>query len=815
MVTIPVIARRELNAYFLSPIAYVVLTLFALANGLLFLDALGSPVAGGTLPIDSSVIASWCIRAAAYLLMFFVPVVTMRLLSEEASGGTVETLLTAPVSAADVAVGKYLGALIFGMAMLVPVLAECMFLAGLGGMDYGVLASALLGVYLMMALFLAVGLFCSSLTRSQVASALMGIVLLLGLQLAGGVARGESALERAIRFASPLSHARDMLDGVISSADLVYFFAATWLFVFLAALGLHAQRLKGMFAGHGRAGRWKMLSRVMGAFGLLGAVGAGIAGDVASRAAAGTGSLGAAFTVLWWGGLAVAAICAVLNYDAAVSLVRRRQASAGFGLVATALLAFALAVLVCYVGTRRFSRVDMTGKRLYSLSPRTQRMLRALKQPVRVTVVRYDLRDPLHTRAMTQAEALLRGFESLTANVRVERLTLGDAGKLRALEGRIGAIPGPCFVFERGTARDVVPVSELVGQPQWGGQTPRFLGESAFASALASITTEERQAVYFLTGHGERPMEGQPAPGGGPTALRSSESRSLSVLARRLENDNFRCENLNLALAGSVPTDCSVLVIADPQVNLRDEEVQAVGRYLDERAGSVIILIDSRAGTREKMVNVDELLGPYGVRVDQDVLCMCIVDDENRKAAVVTGNGFAGHPIAADMQGHVVVLEQCAPVEVTDVLPRAGLTAQALMTAVETCWGERDVTEDPSGARYTPPAEGRAGDVRPLTVAAVVQHASGPGPTILVVGSSFSFVNEVVKYYERNLDILVSAVNWMGGRKQMVGIPPKDMAVGLASVTAAQVRIARWIFLLLMPGAFAVLGVGVWLVRRR
>jgi len=239
MVNIPVIAKRELNTYFLSLMAYLVLTFFALASGLGFavIIALYGP------QVDPNALIGSIFGWTGYWIVLAVPLITMRLLSEEASSGTVETLMTAPVSDAEVVLGKYVGALIFTMVLLAPVALQCLYVAGLGPLDYGPLAAGWLGLYLLVAQFLAIGLLCSALFRIQLASGLAAFLVLFGLMLAGVIAHGsESALAQACRYLSPPRHLDAMMKGIIDSRDLVYFVVTTCLFLFLSVRALESRK---------------------------------------------------------------------------------------------------------------------------------------------------------------------------------------------------------------------------------------------------------------------------------------------------------------------------------------------------------------------------------------------------------------------------------------------------------------------------------------------------------------------------------------------------------------------------------------------
>jgi len=222
MINMPVIARRELNAYFLSPLAYVVLAGFALVHGLLFVISVGRA------PLDPDQGIMQAFWDTLWLLMFVAPVITMRLISEEASSGTIQTLLTAPVTHAEVVLGKYVGALIFAMAMILPLGLEVAFMSAVFDIDYGPVMAGFLGVFLVAAQFLAVGVLCSCFTRVQVVSAILSLAALLTLFVLWKlIGDGASRAAQVLRYIAPPMHFVSFIRGVVDSRDLVYFLATT------------------------------------------------------------------------------------------------------------------------------------------------------------------------------------------------------------------------------------------------------------------------------------------------------------------------------------------------------------------------------------------------------------------------------------------------------------------------------------------------------------------------------------------------------------------------------------------------------------
>lgn len=228
MVNISIIARRELDSFFLSPVSYVVLTAFALAHGLIFSVFLGGK------QIAAGMVAARTLWLTLYLLIPAVPVLTMRLMSREFGRRTIENLLTAPVTDSQVIAGKYMGSLLFTLALLAPLWLEIGYLELVADLDWGRMMAGFMGLFFVVCQFLAVGVLCSTLTRVQYASAILSFAVLLGLFFAwfltGG---GPSQVAHVLRYLSPLNHFRSFGNGVIDSRDLVYYVASTALLLYV------------------------------------------------------------------------------------------------------------------------------------------------------------------------------------------------------------------------------------------------------------------------------------------------------------------------------------------------------------------------------------------------------------------------------------------------------------------------------------------------------------------------------------------------------------------------------------------------------
>ena len=232
------IARREFSSYFYSPIAYVAMTVFLLASGILFWrDFVPGQPAGMRNTLD------WMV----WLLVFIIPVLSMGLLAQEWASGTIETLLTAPVNDTDVVIGKFLGNLGLLVVMVLPTLLYVLLLMIYARPDIGPIFSGYLGILLVGGLFIAIGLFCSSLTRSQIVAAVGAITILFLATIVpywAAVQANLAPILRTIVDQTVYRRYSDFSRGVLDSGNLVFFLLTTAVFLFLTIKVLESRRWK-------------------------------------------------------------------------------------------------------------------------------------------------------------------------------------------------------------------------------------------------------------------------------------------------------------------------------------------------------------------------------------------------------------------------------------------------------------------------------------------------------------------------------------------------------------------------------------------
>jgi len=236
------IARRELRAYFNSPVAYVVLGVYLIAFGALYFFVIG----GGIFVIGEASMRP-IFSISPWLFMIVAPAVTMRLLAEERKSGTFEVLMTLPVREFEVVLGKFLGAvgmLAVGIACTLPMPLSLSAITASGfEFDWGPVVGGYLGLLLMASSFLAVGMWASAMTRNQIVSFIVGLGLCFALvMLDSAVFLLPESIGAAVQYFSIVDHFDSISRGVLDSRDIVFYLSLTTAFLMLTVSSLHAAR---------------------------------------------------------------------------------------------------------------------------------------------------------------------------------------------------------------------------------------------------------------------------------------------------------------------------------------------------------------------------------------------------------------------------------------------------------------------------------------------------------------------------------------------------------------------------------------------
>jgi ABC-2 type transport system permease protein len=247
-----IICRKELGSYFVSPVAYLLLTMFALIFGFFFWNALGvfiiegmeMQMRGQSFPMNiNEQIIRPLLSNASVLGLFFIPMITMRLFAEEKRTGTIELLATSPIRDIEIIMGKWLAALMLYSCLLVFTAINFAFLFQYGNPDWKPLLLGYLGLLLQAGAFLAIGTFISTLTKNQIiaGAATFGVELLLWV--VGWVGEYETALwARVLSYLSVLTHFESFARGVLDLKDLIFYVTVIFLGLFFTARSMESLR---------------------------------------------------------------------------------------------------------------------------------------------------------------------------------------------------------------------------------------------------------------------------------------------------------------------------------------------------------------------------------------------------------------------------------------------------------------------------------------------------------------------------------------------------------------------------------------------
>jgi len=253
MSNIVAVAQKELKSYFASPIAYIVIGLFALMFGFFFYSLLiifdrqsmQMGLGGGTPNINEQMIRGLLLNAAV-IALFVLPMITMRTYAEEKRSGTIELLLTSPLTDFQIIMGKFLGAMFLYVAMLAVTLIHVALLFWWGNPEWRPIATGYLGLLLLGGCFVSLGLLISSLTKNQIVAGMLTFAVFLLLWVINWVASFTGPrTQEILNYLSITDHLDDFTKGIIDTKHLVYYLSFIAFGLFLTMRSVDTERWKG------------------------------------------------------------------------------------------------------------------------------------------------------------------------------------------------------------------------------------------------------------------------------------------------------------------------------------------------------------------------------------------------------------------------------------------------------------------------------------------------------------------------------------------------------------------------------------------
>ncbi|MEM6796845.1 MAG: GldG family protein, partial [Acidobacteriota bacterium] len=466
-----------------------------------------------------------------------------------------------------------------------------------------------------------------------------------------------------------------------------------------------------------------------------------------------------------------------------------------------------LYLLVNYLGMRHYERFDATGAQIYSLSEKSENILRELDREIDLVV----LLNPGST-VYAETDELLDRYVAANPE-RVSRRDLDqvkDRLEAQQLIERYSIDRDNVIVVASAQDHRVIGEFELASfdfAHSHAGHPPaleEFRGEQVITSAILSLTEVEKQKLVYTTGHGEVPFE----PG---------TQRALRQARELLEKDNFELEEWSPLGSDRVPADADLVVIAGPLTNFLPEELALLSAYLDAGGRLLIFLDPAFASNETRLVDLgmDAWLRGYGVEIRQDI----VIDPEASMAfsgpeALFTDR-YGQHPIVEGPQktGTRVLLQLARSVSATDD-PPAGVLATELIFTTEGGWGESgldslETLEPNSGVDLLGPV--------PLAVAVTVEAPDGSETAAgrLVIFGDLDLALDGQIMNGANSRLLLNSANWLVERDQLIAIEGRKPRKTRLSASGNELYSLYSIVLLLMPGAAVLAGIWIAMQRRR
>ena len=756
------IAKTELENLFFSPVAWLILIAFIVQTAIVFIDSFGGMVdqqdlGRGLGSVTFRGLAGYggLFRVMQQYLYFYIPLLTMGLMSREYSSGSIKLLYSSPISNGQIILGKYLSMMAYALLMVgilfIFVLYEAFTVVHF---DFPAALSGLLGLYLLICGYAAIGLFMSSLTSYQVVAAIGTLATLFLLNMIGGWWQDVEFVRDLTYWLSMKNRSEEFICGMICSDDLLYYLIVIALFLSLSIIRLKSVRQK-------------------------------------SRAA-----------VTWGKYLGVFVVAVMLGY------VSSRPQFMGF-YDATATKTRTLTknsqdVLAGLEGSVKVTTfVNILDRHYYLALPRSVnqdlerfKQYRRFKPEIKMKYVYYY--DKANNPGLDNTYPLLSDRERMTTlakHYRIDSMIFKTPEQIRQIVD-----------LEPEGNRLVKLIERENGQKTFlrvFDDMQVFPSESEITAAFKRIIME-LPLVGFVQGHGERSLEIE----GDRGYNRFAQDKPFRYA---LINQGFDIIDVNLT--GDIPERVNILVIADVRTPFGDEEMARLDRYI-ERGGHLLIMGEIR---RQEIMN--PLVERFGVEFVQGRLVKPSEDYQadmikayptkeagqlayqfdimRSRSLVAAMPGVAGIEVVAD-KGYRVV-----PLFVTD------------STGV---WNEMETTDFVDDTVRLNPSAGEVEKIY-ATALALTRQVGGKEQKIMIFGDADCISNGELGRYRKNVpadnfSLITGSFFWMSDGEVPIDIRRPEAPDNAVKVTTAGFRKIKTIALFVFPALIA-LGAGIILLRRR
>jgi len=482
-----------------------------------------------------------------------------------------------------------------------------------------------------------------------------------------------------------------------------------------------------------------------------------------------------------------------------------RKWSIGFNVFLIIIVVFSVVGMINYLSRDYFYRFQWSSRGKIELSPLTMKFLQSLTNQVKVTLY-YDKSESIYTTV----SALFDEYKFINPRISVETVDylrdpagaqkIKDEYKLAAAtdknliifecEGRPNIIPGDAL------SKYILEQLPSEKEPKFRRKPIAFFGETMFTAALLKVTNPKPLNAYTLQGHGEHLIDS------------GDGDYGYLKFALLLRSENYiRVEPLSLLGTNGVPADCNLLIIAGPRSALPDTELDKIDQYLAQ-GGRLFVLFNAFSVRKE--TGLEKILAKWGVEVGHNTIKDLQNSSSGTQGVDIIVTDFSTHAIVNPLLGSEIDLIRPRsigklnnPTPAVDA-PRVDELADTGPNAVALSVDD----PNPQPRRF------------PLMVAVEKSAPKGViterGSTrIVVVGDSIFLANVPIQSVA-NRDFAGYAVNWLLERTQLLeALGPRPIIEYKLVMTQKQLQQVEWLLLAALPGSILLLGILVWLRRRR
>ena len=778
MKTIYNIAKNELRQLFFSPIAWILLVIFFVQCGaafssvismLLRLKALGLGLSAVTNQIFMDSYEGVYPSIQGYLFIY-IPLITMGIMSREKTAGTEKLLLSSPVSEIKIVLGKFLSMVFYGAIMLSALLIQALFCCVVvKDIDAGPVVSGLLGIYLLLLAYSAIGIFMSSLTRYQIIAAVGTIAALFGLNYMTSVGQGIPVLRDIMYWLGISGRASTFIQGMICSEDVIYFVAVTAFFLALTII--------------------KMMSE----------------SERCTKSA---------ITLSYVGSFLV--LCTVAFFSARPALKAYLDTTYTKSCTLTEESQKVMAELEGPMTITTY--VNLLGNSLYDGLPRnytrdTDRFGHYLrfKPEIKMKYVYYwhpSESNPINSKAfqgLTDAEKAAKMAEINKVNIK--RFLTPE--QIVDLEEKLD-LPTEDYRFIR----------VIEGGPY--GRTARLRmyedqekhpGEMEITAAMKTLYADLPK-VGVVYGHGERDVFNIGDKGYFMFA-------SSYVFRHALVNQGFDVDVISIT-ENDIPEDINILLIADPQEAYTAEELQRISDYI-AKGGNVMIA--GKPFAREKLNPIMDMIGvsfEEGILVQQskDYAQNLIIGDIAYESLKVS-EGF----ISAIAKRNKIVGENAMAIDASMAAEKGFevinlITTDSLSNDKRRVWSELQVTDfENEKAEFNPEKGEKELKNAPVAVA-LTRKVADKEQRVIVLGNADMIANvELMKSRSgvpaSNYTLITESFRYLSQYEFPIYAPrPAGPDTDLLYLKRSARIWVKWLFNLVIPGLIALFGIFL-LIRRK